>query len=159
MGPRRSRPALRASLLGVSLLRATLLRERSPRRAAPRALGLVLLTSGYLALAAGIPGRAADNSAGAKGAQVYCIMRSNGNNHQVSWDAAYALIKRQSASLFKTSPEHGAVMITEAVVQSPGTYPDCARYLGDLYAKPATAAAAAPSQASGGQSRSQLLGS
>jgi hypothetical protein len=48
-------------------------------------------------------------------------------------------------------------MITEAVVQSPGTYPDCARYLGDLYAKPATTAA--PSQESGGQSRSQLLGS
>lgn len=70
---------------------------------------------------------------GAKGAQVYCFMRSNGNNHDVSWVAAYALIKRQSASMFKTSPEHAAVMITEAVVQNPTAFPDCGRYLGDLY--------------------------
>ena len=61
-------------------------------------------------------------------------MRNSGNNHEVSWLAAYALIKRQSASLFKTSPEHAAVMITEAVVQNPGTFPDCGKYLGDLYA-------------------------
>jgi hypothetical protein len=74
-----------------------------------------------------------DNSPGAKGAQVYCFMRNNGNSHEVSWAAAYALVKRQSASLFKTSPENAAVMITESVVQNPGTYPDCGRYLGDLY--------------------------
>ena len=73
----------------------------------------------------------------AKGAQVYCFMRNSGNNHEVSWLAAYALIKRQSASLFKTSPEHAAVMITEAVVQNPGTFPDCGKYLGDLYASAA----------------------
>lgn len=105
------------------------------------------------------PARAAsaDTSAGAKGAQVYCFMRNNGNNHQVSWDAAYALIKRQSASLFKTSPEHAAVMITEAVVQNPGTYPDCGRYLGDLFAKPATPETTAP-QGSGAQTRSERLG-
>ena len=60
-------------------------------------------------------------------------MRSNGNNHEVSWAAAYALIKRQSASLFRTSPEHAAVMITEAVVQNPNAFPDCGRFLGDLY--------------------------
>jgi hypothetical protein len=72
-----------------------------------------------------------------KGAQVYCFMRNAGNNHEVSWLAAYALIKRQSASLFKTSPEHAAVMITEAVVQNPGTFPDCGKYLGDLYASAA----------------------
>ena len=88
-------------------------------------------------------------SAGAKGAQVYCFMRSAGNNHVVSWTAAYALIKRQSANLFKTSPEHAAVMITEAVVQNPGTYPDCGKYLGDLFEKTtahdaAGAAAASP---------------
>jgi hypothetical protein len=71
---------------------------------------------------------------GGKGAQVYCFMRNNGNVHEVSWTAAYALVKRQSAGLFKTSPEHAAVMITEAVVQNPGTYPDCGRFLGDLYA-------------------------
>lgn len=98
-----------------------------------------------------------DSSPGAKGAQVYCFMRNNGNNHQVSWDAAYALIKRQSASLFKTSPEHAAVMITEAVVQNPGTYPDCGRFLGDLFAKPVTPETSTP-QGSGAQTRSERLG-
>ena len=51
--------------------------------------------------------RAAENPSGpaGKGAQVYCFMRNSGNNHEVSWLAAYALIKRQSASLFKTSPK------------------------------------------------------
>jgi len=68
-----------------------------------------------------------------KGAEVYCFMRKAGNDHEVSWSAAYALIKRQSASLFKTSPEHAAVMITEAVVKSPDAFPDCGRFLGALY--------------------------
>jgi hypothetical protein len=27
-------------------------------------------------------------------------------------------------------------MITEAVVQNPSVYPDCGRYLGDLFTKP-----------------------
>ena len=72
-------------------------------------------------------------SPAANGARVYCSMRSSGNSHEVSWTAAYALIKRQSASLFKTSPEHAAVMITEAVVNNPGSFPDCGKYLGDLY--------------------------
>ena len=76
--------------------------------------------------------------AGNKGAQVYCFMRNNGNIHEVSWAAAYALVKRQSASLFKTSPEHAAVMITEAVVQNPNSFPDCGRYLGDLYTRKRT---------------------
>ena len=92
----------------------------------------------------------ATTTAGAKGAQVYCYMRGAGNSHDVSWTAAYALIKRQSASLFKTSPEHAAVMITEAVVQNPGSYPDCGQYLGSLFEKAApreaapTSAGAAP---------------
>ena len=96
-------------------------------------LALVALVGGLPAAAQG----SAESSAGAKGAQTYCFMRNNGNNHEVSWTAAYALIKRQSASLFKTSPEHAAVMITEAVVQNPGTFPDCGKYLGDLYASAA----------------------
>ncbi|MFO7629882.1 MAG: DUF6554 family protein [Prochlorococcaceae cyanobacterium] len=101
-----------------------------------------------LGLAAGLSASTAwaDNSpatAGGKGAQVYCFMRAAGNNHDVSWAAAYSLIKRQSASLFKTSPEHAAVMITEAVVQNPNTYPDCGRYLGDIYSRAATPAKAA----------------
>ncbi|MGA0020830.1 MAG: DUF6554 family protein [Vulcanococcus sp.] len=99
-----------------------------------RVLPVVALTA---AMVGALPaGQAATNpsDAAGKGAQVYCFMRNSGNNHEVSWLAAYALIKRQSASLFKTSPEHAAVMITEAVVQNPGTYPDCGKYLGDLYA-------------------------
>ena len=68
-----------------------------------------------------------------KGAQVYCYMRSNGNDHEVSFKASYALIKRQSSGVFKTSPQHAAVMITETVVEEPGSYPDCGRYLGDLF--------------------------
>mgnify|MGYP006273035393 CR=1 FL=1 len=84
------------------------------------------------------------SGAGAKGAQVYCFMRNNGTSHEVSWMAAYALIKRQSSSPFKTSPEHAAVMITEAVVQNPGSYPDCGKYLGDLYERAATQQTPAP---------------
>ena len=86
-----------------------------------------------LGIGAPAPAQTAPETPGAKGAQVYCFMRGNGNNHEVSWAAAYALIKRQSAGMFRTSPEHAAVMITEAVVQNPTAFPDCGRYLGDLY--------------------------
>ena len=37
-----------------------------------------------------------------KGAKIYCFMRSSGNDHSVSWNAAYAVIKRQGGQLFKT---------------------------------------------------------
>ena len=77
-----------------------------------------------------------------KGAKIYCFMRSSGNDHKVSWNAAYALIKRQRSGLFKTSPEHASVMITEAVVNDPGSFPDCGQFLGDLFGgntQPATA--------------------
>lgn len=104
--------------------------------------GLPLLLLGNLAAAllSSPASHAADPQApsgpGAKGAQVYCFMRASGNDHQVSWDAAYAVIKRQSDRLFKTSPEHAAVMITETVVQNPDAYPDCSRFIGDLFRKP-----------------------
>ena len=68
-----------------------------------------------------------------KGAKIYCFMRNSDNDHQVSWEAAYALIKRQKSGMFKTSPEHAAVMITEDVVEDPGSYPNCGQYLGDLF--------------------------
>ena len=77
-----------------------------------------------------------------KGAKIYCYMRSSGNDHKVSWNAAYAVIKRQRSGLFKTSPEHASVMITEAVVNDPGSFPDCGQFLGDLFGgntQPATA--------------------
>ena len=70
---------------------------------------------------------------GPKGARIYCFMRNNGNDHEVSWDAAYSLIKRQTNSLFKTSPKHAAVMIVESVVQNPNDYENCGSYLGDLF--------------------------
>lgn len=95
---------------------------------------------------------AAGDTPGGKGAQVYCYMRVAGNSHEVSWIAAYALIKRQSASLFKTSPEHASVLITEAVVQNPTSFPECGKYLGSLYEK--QAAAAATSQPSNSNSSS-----
>ena len=78
-----------------------------------------------------------------KGAKIYCFMRSSGNDHKVSWNAAYTVIKRQRSGLFKTSPEHASVMITEAVVNDPGSFPDCGQFLGDLFGgntQPATAA-------------------
>ena len=78
-----------------------------------------------------------------KGAKIYCFMRSSGNDHEVSWNAAYAVIKRQRSGVFKTSPEHASVMITEAVVQDPGNFPDCGQFLGDLFGgntQPANAA-------------------
>ena len=68
-----------------------------------------------------------------KGAKIYCFMRSSGNDHTVSWNASYAVIKRQGNGMFKTSPEHASVMITEAVVKDPGNFPDCGQYLGDLF--------------------------
>ena len=101
-------------------------------------------------------------TAGAKGAQMYCFMRASGNSHQVSWDAAYALIKRQSDNVFKTSPEHASVMIAEAVVQNPGKFPDCGRYLGDLFVKPepkpeTKSETPAPTTAAGSRSERQGL--
>ena len=78
-----------------------------------------------------------------KGAKIYCFMRSSGNDHTVSWNAAYAVIKRQGSGMFKTSPEHASVMITEAVVKDPGNFPDCGQFLGDLFGgntQPASAA-------------------
>lgn len=126
------------------------------------ALGLPLLPVGD-AIA-----QTSTSAAEAKGAQTYCFLRTNGNDHVTSWNAAYALIKRQSASLFKTSPEHASVMITEAVVQNPGSYPDCGRFLGDLFRTrtrtvvvPQAAAEAAPSNTtagSGSMTRSERYG-
>ena len=89
------------------------------------------------------PAAQAIESTEEKGAKIYCFMRSSGNDHKVSWNAAYAVIKRQGSSMFKTSPEHASVMITEAVVKDPGNFPDCGQFLGDLFGgntQPATTA-------------------
>ena len=84
-------------------------------------------------VALALPSQAGPEAIGEKGANIYCFMRSSGNTHEVSWDAAYQIIKRQKSSLFKTSPKHAAVMITETVVQSPEKYTKCGKYLGDLF--------------------------
>lgn len=97
----------------------------------------VLLALSTVALISSLVGDSqkvqAGNDTEVKGAGIYCYMRSSGNDHKVSWNAAYAVIKRQNKSLLKTSPEHASVMITEAVVQDPGKFPDCGQFLGDLF--------------------------
>jgi hypothetical protein len=93
---------------------------------------------------------------GDKGAQIYCFMRDNGNNHEVSWDAAYEVIKRQGSGLFRTSPQHAAVMITESVVQSPASFPNCGMYLGDLYRREETQAS--PQLGGGAMTRGERYG-
>ena len=104
---------------------------------------LVLSTATLIgALSSATPPLQAAEATKDKGAKIYCYMRSSGNDHKVSWNAAYAVIKRQGRSMFKTSPEHASVMITEAVVQDPGNFPDCGQFLGDLFGgntQPATA--------------------
>ena len=86
---------------------------------------------------------------------MYCFMRTNGNDHDVSWDASYALIKRQKSGMFKTSPKHAAVIITEAVINDPGTYPDCGHYLGDLFGPRKSNASLLPENRPLGDERSQ----
>jgi hypothetical protein len=122
------------------------------RRQPARLLALVLLAGSSWCLNPADAQGVDLSSPGAKGAKVYCAMRSSGNSHDVSWTAAYALIKRQSASLFKTSPEHAAVMITEAVVNNPGSFPDCGKYLGDLYTNTVNRQKQAAEGSSGGTS-------
>ena len=79
------------------------------------------------------PVQASPKDIGNKGAQVYCFMRTTGNDHEVSWNAAYEVIKRQKSSLFKTSPKHAAVMIIETVVDNPQDFKNCGSYLGNLF--------------------------
>lgn len=112
----------------------------APLRGLGLPLALVAATWAPLASAAqeGALVPAAISTPGGRGAQIYCFMRGSGNNHQVSWDAAYEVIKRQSGGLFRTSPQHAAVMITEAVVQSPDTFPNCGMHLGDLFRRDET---------------------
>lgn len=112
-------------------------RRSRPPRLRPWAVPLCLLAA---ALAPG-PSFAQEGAVvpqvittpGGRGAQIYCFMRDSGNSHPVSWDAAYEVIKRQGGGLFRTSPQHAAVMITESVVKNPDTFPKCGMYLGDLF--------------------------
>ena len=96
------------------------------------AMSILLLSLGNFGLNS-LPSKAGNQGTGTKGAEIYCYMRKTGNSHEVSWNAAYALIKRQANSMFKTSPKHAAVMIVEAVVEEPNNFQDCGRYLGELF--------------------------
>lgn len=95
------------------------------------ALRRAQLASALLIALAAVPAQA--NEVGRKGAEVYCFMRESGNPHNVSWEAAYARIKRQGSGLFKTSPKHAAVLITETVVSDRENFANCGKYLGALY--------------------------
>ncbi len=96
----------------------------------PLAIQLIGLTCLSLI---GTIGHAGAQNTGEKGARIYCFMRDAGNEHEVSWNASYAVIKRQTNSIFKTSPRHAAVMIIEAVVDNPENYNNCGNFLGDLF--------------------------
>tara|TARA_B100000700_G_scaffold330932_1_gene460087 strand:- start:484 stop:891 length:408 start_codon:yes stop_codon:yes gene_type:complete len=99
-----------------------------------KAILVSLMTLGLLSGGtAPIASKAGSDEMGAKGAKIYCFMRQTGNSHEVSWKAAYEVIKRQKSSIFKTSPKHGAVLIVESVVASPSDFEDCGSYLGDLF--------------------------
>ena len=69
-----------------------------------------------------------------KGADIYCIMRSGGNDHNASWEAAYINVKNEKREgFFKTSPKQAASVIVEQVIQNREKYEECIPYLGDLY--------------------------
>ena len=73
---------------------------------------LAVCTLGLIgALAGALPQAVAAETTEIKGAKIYCFMRSSGNDHKVSWNAAYAVIKRQGRSMFKTSPELSLIHI------------------------------------------------
>ena len=73
------------------------------------------------------------NAGVTNGADIYCFMRTGGNTHEPSWEAAYEFIKSKEQGLFKTSPKQAASSIVEEVVQDPIKFENCISYLGDLY--------------------------
>ena len=67
------------------------------------------------------------------GAEIFCTMREGGNDHESSWDAAYAYIKKQKGGLFKVSPKNAAAQITETVVREREKFSYCIEYLDKLH--------------------------
>ena len=72
-------------------------------------------------------------NAGTFGAEIFCTMRDGGNDHESSWEAAYAYIKKQKGGIFKVSPKQAAAQITEAVIRDKGTFAYCVEYLDKLH--------------------------
>ena len=65
--------------------------------------------------------------------KIYCLMRSYGNSHEVSWSAAYAVLNKANSGIFKLTTKQAVVLITEEIVNNPEKYPECGKYLGDIY--------------------------
>ena len=72
-------------------------------------------------------------NAGSFGAEIFCSMRDGGNDHESSWEAAYAYIKKQKGGIFKVSPKQAAAQITEAVIRDKETFAYCVQYLDNLH--------------------------
>ena len=71
------------------------------------------LTSLVLGIFAPLTLTAPRVNASAFGAEIFCTMRDGGNDHESSWEAAYAYIKKQKGGFFKVSPKNAAAQITE----------------------------------------------
>ena len=67
------------------------------------------------------------------GAEIFCTMRSGGNDHESSWEAAYTYIKKQKGGIFKVSPKQAASQITESVIRDRETFSYCVEYLDKLH--------------------------
>ena len=72
-------------------------------------------------------------NAGAFGAEIFCTMRDGGNDHESSWEAAYAYIKKQKGGFFKVSPKNAAAQITETVIREREKFSYCVEYLDNLH--------------------------
>ncbi len=72
-------------------------------------------------------------NAGAFGAEIFCTMRDGGNDHESSWEAAYAYIKKQKGGFFKVSPKNAAAQITETVIREREKFRYCVKYLDNLH--------------------------
>ena len=67
------------------------------------------------------------------GAEIFCTMRDEGNDHESSWEAAYSYIKKQKGGLFKVSPKNAAAQITETVIREREKFSYCVEYLDNLH--------------------------
>ena len=67
------------------------------------------------------------------GAEIFCTMRDNGNDHESSWEAAYTYIKKQKGGIFKVSPKQAASQITETVIRESEKFRYCVEYLDNLH--------------------------
>tara|TARA_B100000282_G_scaffold276716_1_gene235037 strand:- start:127 stop:588 length:462 start_codon:yes stop_codon:yes gene_type:complete len=72
-------------------------------------------------------------NAGSFGAEIFCNMRDNGNDHRSSWEAAYSYIKKQKGGIFKVSPKQAASQITETVIREREKFSYCVEYLDNLH--------------------------